>query len=122
MNNDDRNKIMRIQLDQELPDFPAFAPGIRRAPNRGFRLTEAQTEVALKNALRYIPEALHEVLAPEFMEELITCGRIYGYRYRPDGRIYGKSISEYRGNCIEGKAFQVMIDNNLDFETALYPY
>lgn len=122
MNNEDTSRIMRIQLDRELPDFPAFVPGIRRAPNRGFRLTEAQTEVALKNALRYIPEALHDVLAPEFMEELITYGRIYGYRYRPEGRLYGKSFSEYRGNCIEGKAFQVMIDNNLDFETALYPY
>ncbi|HYE69126.1 MAG TPA: hypothetical protein VEA58_10985, partial [Anaerovoracaceae bacterium] len=122
MNNEDTSRIMRIQLDRELPDFPSFAPGIRRAPNRGFRLTEAQTEVALKNALRYIPEELHDVLAPEFMEELITCGRIYGYRYRPEGRIYGKSFSEYGGNCIEGKAFQVMIDNNLDFETALYPY
>ena len=26
------------------------------------------------------------------------------------------------GNCLAGKAFQVMIDNNLDFEVALYPY
>lgn len=122
MNQDDRSAMLQIKLDRELPDYPAFAPGVRRAPNRGFRLTEAQTEVALKNALRYIPEEFHEVLASEFMEELITCGRIYAYRYRPEGRIFGKSISEYRGNCIEGKAFQVMIDNNLDFETALYPY
>ena len=28
----------------------------------------------------------------------------------------------YKGKCIEGKAFQVMIDNNLDFDVALYPY
>ena len=56
------------------------------------------------------------------MEELITRGRIYGYRFRPEGRIYGKPINEYKGNCTEGKAFQVMIDNNLDFEIALYPY
>jgi len=122
MNNHEIDQCMRIKLDRELPDYPAFVPGIRRAPDRGFRLTEAQAEVALKNALRYIPEELHEVLAPEFMEELVTYGRIYAYRYRPAGRIRGKSISEYKGNCIEGKAFQVMIDNNLDFETALYPY
>ena len=56
------------------------------------------------------------------MEELKTRGRIYAYRYRPEGRIYGKPIDEYKGKCIEGKAFQVMIDNNLDFEIALYPY
>jgi urocanate hydratase len=102
--------------------MPKFEPGIRRAPNRGFRLTQAQTEVALKNALRYIPEELHEQLAPEFLEELMTRGRIYGYRFRPEGRIYGKPIDEYKGSCIEGKAFQVMIENNLDFDVALYPY
>ena len=33
-----------------------------------------------------------------------------------------KPIDEYKGKCTEGKAFQVMIDNNLDFEVALYPY
>ena len=59
---------------------------------------------------------------PEFLEELTTRGRIYGYRFRPEGNLYGKPIDEYKGNCIEGKAFQVMIDNNLDFAVALYPY
>ena len=113
---------MTIKLDAALPEYPAFREGIRRAPDRGFRLTPAQTKVALKNALRYVPEELHETLAPEFLEELKTYGRIYAYRYRPEGRIYGKSIDEYKGKCVEGKAFQVMIDNNLDFEIALYPY
>ncbi|MGI5998589.1 MAG: urocanate hydratase [Lutispora sp.] len=118
----DISKAMTIKLDNELPEMPTFVEGIRRAPNRGFTLTPEQAEIALKNALRYIPEELHEKLAPEFMEELVTRGRIYGYRFRPQGRIYGKPIDEYKGNCIEGKAFQVMIDNNLDFEIALYPY
>ena len=116
------SNAMTIKLDSELPTLPAFQSGIRRAPNRGFRLTQAQTEIALKNALRYIPEELHEVLAPEFLDELVKYGRIYAYRYRPEGRIYGKAIDAYKGNCTEGKAFQVMIDNNLDFEIALYPY
>ena len=70
-----------------------------------FRLTPAQAELALRNALRYVPEELHETLAPEFMEELKTRGRIYAYRYRPEGRIYGKPIDEYKGKCIEGKGF-----------------
>lgn len=116
------NKTTEIKLDSQLPEMPAFVPGIRRAPNRGFRLSKSQTIVALKNALRYVPSELHETLAAEFMEELMKYGRIYAYRYRPEGRIFGKGISEYKGNCIEGKAFQVMIDNNLDFEIALYPY
>lgn len=121
----DNNKIsgaMTIKLDNVLPEYPAFVEGLRRAPDRGFRLTKEQTKIALKNALRYVPEELHETLAPEFMEELKTYGRVYAYRYRPEGRIYGKPIDEYKGKCLEGKAFQVMIDNNLDFEIALYPY
>ncbi|WBW50195.1 urocanate hydratase [Peptoniphilus equinus] len=114
---------MKVSLDfDELPEMPKFEEGIRRAPDRGFRLTQAQTETALKNALRYIPEKFHEELIPEFLEELHTRGRIYAYRFRPQGRIYGRPIDEYKGNCLEGQAFQVMIDNNLDFEVALYPY
>lgn len=102
--------------------MPAFAEGIRRAPDRGYTLTPAKTRTALQNALRYLPPELHEKAIPEFLEELKTRGRIYAYRFRPEGRIYGKPIDEYKGKCTAGKAFQVMIDNNLDFEVALYPY
>ena len=122
LNNNEIKGAMKIQLGNEYPDYPEFQEGIRRAPDRGFRLTKAQAKIALKNALRYVPEELHEKLAPEFMEELTTYGRVYAYRYRPEGRIYGKPIDEYQGKCLAGKAFQVMIDNNLDFEVALYPY
>lgn len=120
--NIENGKAMTIKLDAELPEYPGFEEGIRRAPNRGWTLNLKETELALKNALRYVPEELHEKLAPEFMEELRTMGRIYAYRYRPKGRIYGKPVHEYKGKCLAGKAFQVMIDNNLDFEVALYPY
>lgn len=113
---------MDIHLGSQLPAYPSFVAGIRRAPDRGYSLTSAQTETALKNALRYIPKELHETLAPEFMEELRTRGRIYGYRYRPEGDLKARPIDDYRGNCLEGKAFQVMIDNNLCFDIALYPY
>ncbi|MBR3841478.1 MAG: urocanate hydratase, partial [Erysipelotrichales bacterium] len=107
----------------EIPaKAPAFVDGIRRAPKREAKLSENDIALALRNALRYIPKEYHEELLPEFYEELMTRGRIYGYRFRPEGRIYGKPIDEYKGKCIEAKAFQVMIDNNLDFETALYPY
>lgn len=113
---------MTIRLDEEYPEYPSFEEGIRRAPDRGFGLTKSQAKIALKNALRYVPEELHEKLAPEFMEELVTYGRVYAYRYRPGGRIYGRPVQEYKGKCLAGKAFQVMIDNNLDFDVALYPY
>lgn len=111
--------MILTKVPEKTPDF---VEGIRRAPRRDAHLSQKDIELALRNALRYIPKEYHEELAPEFLEELKTRGRIYGYRFRPEGRIYGKPIDSYQGNCIEGKAIQVMIDNNLDFETALYPY
>ena len=119
------SEMMTIQLKgvfNNLPEPPEFVEGIRRAPKRHFSLSRSDTVLALKNALRYIPEKWHKTLAPEFLEELVTRGRIYGYRFRPAGRIKGRSIDSYRGKCVEGCAFQVMIDNNLDFDVALYPY
>ena len=122
MNNIEIGNAMTIKLDPVLPEYPTFKEGVRRAPKRELTLNEREIKLALKNALRYVPEELHERLAPEFLEELMTRGRIYGYRFMPKDRIYGKPIDEYKGNCIEGRAFQVMIDNNLDHEVALYPY
>lgn len=113
---------MQVRLDAEWPADPVFEPGIRRAPSRGLRLTDEQIKLALRNALRYLPEELHAKAAPEFLEELRTHGRIYAYRWRPEGRLVGKPIDEYRGQCLDGRAMQVQIDNNLDFDVALYPY
>ncbi|PKN80773.1 MAG: urocanate hydratase, partial [Candidatus Cloacimonetes bacterium HGW-Cloacimonetes-1] len=115
------NGAMTITLDNILPPVPVFEPGIRRAPDRGLSLTTAEIATALKNALRYIPTELHSTLAPEFLQELKTMGRIYGYRYRPQGRIFGKPIEDYKG-ITAARGIQVMIDNNLDFDIALYPY
>ena len=125
VHNTDISKAMKIDLKEifkELPQPPEFVEGIRRAPARQFNLTQKETELAIKNALRYIPEEWQPELAPEFLEELLTRGRIYGYRFRPAGRIHGRPLDDYKGSCIEARAFQVMIENNLDFEVALYPY
>ncbi|MFA5006723.1 MAG: hypothetical protein WC509_04610, partial [Candidatus Izemoplasmatales bacterium] len=104
-----------------LPPPATFVSGIRRAPKRELTLSEADIRLALENALRYVPEEWHGEIAPEFLEELLTRGRIYGYRFRPEGRIFGRPVDDYRG-ILEARAVRVMIDNNLDFETALYPY
>jgi urocanate hydratase len=114
--------FQHISLPEQLPAKKDFVPGIRRAPDRGFSLTAAQTKTALKNALRYIPAPLHKEIAPEFLDELLTRGRIYGYRFRPEGPLKAMAIDAYPGKIIEARAFQVMIDNNLDFDVALYPY
>ncbi|MDE5878073.1 MAG: urocanate hydratase [Muribaculaceae bacterium] len=115
-------KHNNILLSAEWPEMPEFIEGIRRAPDRGYTLTPEKTITALKNALRYLPEELHAQAAPEFLEELRTRGRIYAYRWRPKGDLKAKPIDEYKGKCLAGKAFQVMIDNNLCFDIALYPY
>lgn len=112
----------KILLSAKWPEMPSFEKGIRRAPDRGYTLTTEKTITALKNALRYLPEELHEKAAPEFLEELTTRGSIYAYRWRPQGDLKAKPIDDYEGKCLAGKAFQVMIDNNLCFDIALYPY
>ena len=80
--------------------------GIRRAPDRGYRLTPAQTETALRNALRYIPEELHARLAPEFMDELLTRGKIYGYRFRPQGDLKAKLLTNIKETASKEKHFK----------------
>ncbi|NLN50827.1 MAG: urocanate hydratase [Acholeplasmataceae bacterium] len=116
------NNISIESLFKVLPEYPKFIDGIRRAPKRELNLSKTDQKLALKNALRYIPKKWHQKLAPEFYQELKTQGRIYGYRFRPKGRIFAKPIEQYKGLTVEGRALQVMIDNNLDFEVALYPY
>ena len=119
--NTDITNAMTIQLPDELPEKTEFQQGIRRAPNRGLSLSAHEIRTALKNALRYIPPRHHATLIPEFLEELRTMGRIYGYRYRPAGNIVGRPVDEYTG-ILPARALQVNIDNNLDFAVALYPY
>jgi urocanate hydratase len=115
--------MVKFELQfNDLPPKKSFLKGIRRAPSRGFHLSPKETELALKNALRYIPLKFHEQMASEFLDELLTTGRIYGYRFRPEGKVSGRPISSYKGRISEAKGMQVMIDNNLDFDVALYPY
>jgi urocanate hydratase len=121
LNNLEIAHAMTVKLPATLPAKKEFLPGIRRAPNRGLDLSAHEIRTALKNALRYVPAELHETLAPEFLEELRTMGRIYGYRFRPEGNIKAKAESDYKGT-LPARALQVNIDNNLDFDVALYPY
>ena len=122
MKNKGINSISMADIFPELPSYPDFNPDIRRAPKRDFTLSKEETALALKNALRYLPPCWHKQMAPEFLEELLTRGRIYGYRFYPRERIFGRPVGEYPGKTLAGKALQVMIDNNLDYEVALYPY
>ena len=122
MNTEMINNAMTIKLDYDLPEYPKMEAGYRRAPRREAHLSESDKALAIRNALRYIHPDHHAVMAPEFAKELEETGRIYGYRFRPEGKLWGKPIDEYTGTCTATKAIQVMMDNNLDFEIALYPY
>ena len=45
-----------FQLEHELPQYPTFQEGIRRAPHRESSLSQHDRELAIANALRYIPK------------------------------------------------------------------
>ena len=62
MNNTDIANAMTIKLDDVLPEYPVFKEGVRRAPMRQLTLSDHEIKVAVKNALRYVPENLHEAL------------------------------------------------------------
>ena len=65
MTNKEIGAAMTIKLDPVLPEYPVFKEGIRRAPMRDLTLSDHEKKLAVKNALRYVPEELHEALAPD---------------------------------------------------------
>jgi len=104
-----------------LPELKALNDKLSHAPKRKDILSIAEKKLALKNALRYFPKDLHEVLAPEFKQELETYGRIYMYRYRPDYEMYARPIHEYPHKSIQAAGIMLMIQNNLDPAVAQHP-
>ena len=82
--NTDISNAMNIHLGEifkNLPEMPNFVNGIRRSPARHFNLSQKDTELALKNALRYVPEDWHATLAPELLDELLP-RNVYVQLYR----------------------------------------
>ncbi len=104
-----------------LPEKQDYNLKISHAPDRRQVLNLEEKELALKNALRYIPKKHHAVLAPEFAEELERFGRIYMYRYRPTYKIYARSIDEYPHKSTQAGAIMLMLSNNLDHAVAQHP-
>ena len=105
-----------------LPEQKPYDTTVNHAPKRKDILTEAEKELALRNALRYFPPQLHAQLAPEFAQELKDYGRIYMYRYRPSYRMYARPIDEYPARCPQAAAMMAMIQNNLDERVAQHPH
>ena len=42
---------MKMTLSNQLPEYPAFVEGIRRAPDRGYTLSPAQTVTAFSSPM-----------------------------------------------------------------------
>lgn len=105
-----------------LPPKRAYDENINHAPKRKEILSEAEKQLALKNALRYFDAKYHAELLPEFAEELEKYGRIYMYRFRPDYKMYARPIEEYPGKSSQAKSIMLMIQNNLDYAVAQHPH
>ena len=113
---------IELGIPDELPLKRAYDISINHAPKRKEILSKAETELALRNALRYFDKKHHELLLPEFAEELKKYGRIYMHRFRPMYEMYARPISDYPGRCEQAKSIMLMIQNNLDPAVAQHPH
>jgi urocanate hydratase len=93
-----------------LPPKKQYDPNTNHAPKRKEILNSEEKKLALANALRYFPQEQHVELAPEFLDELNTYGRIYMYRFRPDYDMYARPIAQHPHELItyggNGAVFQ----------------
>lgn len=112
---------VREGIPSVIPSHPGVPEETNRAPRRKDILNAEEKKLALANALRYFPETQHAVLAPEFMDELRTLGRIYMLRYRPEYAMYARPIESYPARSPQAAAIMMMIQNNLDPRVAQHP-
>lgn len=117
---------VKEQILQGIPDVlppkKEYDQHANHAPKRKDILTVEEKKLAIRNALRYFHPKHHEVLAPEFYEELQKFGRIYMYRFRPDYEMYARPVEEYPHQCLQAAAIMLMIQNNLDPAVAQHPH
>ena len=113
---------IRAGIPNTLPDPQPYDHTVNHAPKRKDILTPEEKKLALRNALRYFPKKFHATLAPEFLDELKTYGRIYMYRFRPTYDMHARPIDEYPHKCKQAAAIMMMIQNNLDRAVAQHPH
>ena len=108
-------------IPSEIPTKRNINTSVSHAPNRKNILNKEEKKLAIRNALRYFPEHMHTVLAPEFAKELKTYGRIYMYRFMPDYKIKARHLEEFPHKSKQAAALQMMLSNNLDEAIAQHP-
>jgi urocanate hydratase len=109
-------------IPDQLPEKKPYDTSISHAPKRKDILSKDEKKLAVRNALRYFHPKHHAELAPEFLEELEKHSRIYMYRFRPDYKMFARSIDEYPYQCKQAAAIMLMIQNNLDPAVAQHPH
>jgi urocanate hydratase len=113
---------VRQGLPDRLPEPPPDDPGVDPAPKRNPGLSPSEERLALKNALRYLPEAWHAAMAPELARELRADGHITMRRLRPRYPMHARPLDHYPARCRQAAAIQLMIQNNLDPAVAQHPH
>ncbi|MEK6152208.1 urocanate hydratase [Flavobacteriaceae bacterium 3-367] len=108
-------------IPKELPPKRAYDPKANHAPKRMDILSQEEKRLAVRNALRYFPEAWHRELSKEFANELETYGRIYMYRFKPGYELYARPIDAYPAKTPQAASLMLMIQNNLDPAVAQHP-
>ncbi len=109
-------------IPSDLPNPKPLDVTVNHAPKRKGILNQTEKKLALKNALRYFPPEQHAILAPEFLYELNTYGRIYMYRLRPDYEMKARPIGDYPHKSVQAASIMLMIQNNLDPAVAQHPH
>jgi urocanate hydratase len=122
MNKINFQKAILQGIPQILPEPKPFDSTLNHAPKRKDILSNEEKKLALRNALRYFDKKHHAILAPEFAKELKEYGRIYMYRFRPEYKIYARSIEEFPHKSKQAAAIMLMLSNNLDYAVAQHPH
>ncbi len=118
----DFKRLIQQGIPEKLPELKPIDNTVPHAPIRRDVLNSEEKKLAIKNALRYFPKKFHEVLAPEFAEELKKYGHIYMYRFRPDYKMYARNVEEYPHKSKQAASIMLMIQNNLDPAVAQHPH
>ncbi|MEC8979552.1 MAG: urocanate hydratase [Candidatus Thermoplasmatota archaeon] len=121
---------MQVDLSSLAEGIPESLPPpsdpdetVDHAPARRSILDSSEEKLAIRNALRYFPSEWHQTLAPEFLNELRTLGRIYMHRFRPlDVPMRAYPIDQYPARSSHAAAIMHMIQNNLDPAVAQVPH
>jgi urocanate hydratase len=109
-------------IPEDLPAHPGLDGAVDHAPPQKLNLTNQEQEMAVRNALRYLPEHQHAKMAPELAEELLRDGRIRMLRLRPtEYEMKAHPIEKYPAKIKSAAAIMLMIQNNLDPDVAQFP-